>query len=532
MSKIQTILKNDIATSKMINGNFVNGEIIFGNKPYAWTTHASDDRKPGYCEVLGKSLGHELKVVHRLDNTTTGIIAFATTKESAHQLSDLFKNHEVEKTYWFLTASRSEQDTFEVHSRIEAQGKLMTSKVCSESEANSSTIFKRRKRSPFFELWEAYPKTGKTHQIRLHAANIGLPILGDSTYGGVNYPRLCLHAYSLKFPDQEVVISPAPVFFERMGLLKDEELISYLTYIDSRQRLFEFLKQSNESLRLLHTEISDIKMDLFGPHLWVYWYHDAQPSQKQLERLFFLGQLINRKVHVQWMLNRGTDPNQKQLWHLHEEVTTWQAIESQVKFEFRSHQGMSPGLFLDQRQNREWVLENSSQKSVLNLFAYTCGFSVFAALGKAKEVLSVDLSANFLDWGKKNFDLNHLNSPSYQFHKADSFFFLERAKLKNRYFDLIICDPPSFSRNKDGKVFRIEKDLQRLLQLCWDCLTDSGYLLFSTNYEGWDSAELENQIKKGLPKAKIRQNASPPDFDLPHKEPLLKSFLISKSSSR
>lgn len=515
MSKIQFLYKNNI---------------VFGDKPYAWTTHASDQNKPGYCEVLAKDLDRPLKVVHRLDQTTTGIMAFASDTETAQSLVDLFKNHSVEKTYWFLTAAKSHQDRFTVHSQIETVGKKVQSTICEPQNANAITIFNRRKRSPFFELWEAYPKTGKTHQIRLHSSQIGLPILGDDLYGGAPYPRLCLHAYAIKFPNMETVTAPAPIFFERMGLLKDQELISYLSFIDSRQRLLNFLNHPPlESIRLLHTELPDIKMDLYGQHLWVYWYHETPPTNRQLSRLFFLGQLIKKEVHVQWMLDRGADPNQKKLWHLHNEVSLWESSENGVRFELRTQQGMSPGLFLDQRNNRQWVRLNSQDKSVLNLFAYTCGFSVFAALGNAKEVVSVDLSANFLDWGKRNFELNGLNTANYQFHKADSFFFLERANLKGRNFDLIICDPPSFSRNKEGKIFRIEKDLPRLLDLCWKCLRPGGKILFSTNYEGWDSEEAETQIKKALPKGTIiMQNSSPVDFDLPQEEPLLKSYLISK----
>ena len=64
------------------------------------------------------------------------------------------------------------------------------------------------------------------------------------------------------------------------------------------------------------------------------------------------------------------------------------------------------GLFLDQRQRRRWVKENSKDKDVLNLFAFTCGFSLNAACGEARSVVSVDLFAKYLEWGKENFELN------------------------------------------------------------------------------------------------------------------------------
>lgn len=96
---------------------------------------------------------------------------------------------------------------------------------------------------------------------------------------------------------------------------------------------------------------------------------------------------------------------------------------------------------------RARIKDNSRNKSVLNLFAYTCTASVHAALAGAKKVTSVDLSQNYLDWGKQNFVLNGLDVSrnKYQFVAADIF---EWIKDNTEQFDVIFIDPPTFEFEK------------------------------------------------------------------------------------
>ena len=99
--------------------------------------------------------------------------------------------------------------------------------------------------------------------------------------------------------------------------------------------------------------------------------------------------------------NRGRTPNEEPtIDGAGSEPTpaSWIACEGRLQFEFRREQGLSPGLFLDQRRNRKWVLENAHDCDVLNLFCYTGGFSVAAAIGGAAKVVSVDLSKTFMAW--------------------------------------------------------------------------------------------------------------------------------------
>ncbi len=141
------------------------------------------------------------------------------------------------------------------------------------------------------------------------------------------------------------------------------------------------------------------------------------------------------------------------------------------------------GLFLDHRVTRAMVRENASGKKVLNLFAYTGSFSVYAAAGGASSTTTVDLSNVYLKWAQENMELNHFNSSSHTYISSDVFKFLDDAISKNEKWDLIVLDPPTFSNSrKMDKNLDIQKDHVELIHKSLSLLTNKGFLLFSTNY--------------------------------------------------
>jgi 23S rRNA G2069 N7-methylase RlmK/C1962 C5-methylase RlmI len=141
---------------------------------------------------------------------------------------------------------------------------------------------------------------------------------------------------------------------------------------------------------------------------------------------------------------------------------------------------LDTGLFLDRRALRALLGEAASGKKVLNLFAYTCGFSVSAAAGGAASVDSVDLSNTYLDWGRRNFVLNGLAGGPFRFIRADVPRFLENAGKEGGKWDLIILDPPAFSNSKKtAGVLDIRRDHPRLIARCLGLLKAGGRLWFS-----------------------------------------------------
>src|SRR6202012_4428332 len=146
--------------------------------------------------------------------------------------------------------------------------------------------------------------------------------------------------------------------------------------------------------------------------------------------------------------------------------------------------------FIDQRANRAFV-RRTTPKRVLNTFAYTCSFSVAAALAGAESV-SVDLSKKSLDRGRENFALNGLDAAAHRFFADDVLDVLPRLARKQESFDMIILDPPTFSRGNKGRRFQVENDLEALLLAALEVAAPRAKILLSTTCTQLPRRALEN----------------------------------------
>ncbi len=143
---------------------------------------------------------------------------------------------------------------------------------------------------------------------------------------------------------------------------------------------------------------------------------------------------------------------------------------------------LDTGLFLDHRETRRLVASMSKDKRVLNLFAYTCSFSVHAALSGAQFTKSVDMSNTYTTWGRNNFSLNALSLKNNPVIRADCLKFLEEEILSREKYDIIIIDPPTISRSKKmDQMFDIQIDYIPLLTKALQLLSKDGLIIFSTN---------------------------------------------------
>ncbi len=142
---------------------------------------------------------------------------------------------------------------------------------------------------------------------------------------------------------------------------------------------------------------------------------------------------------------------------------------------------LDTGLFLDHRETRRFVSQQVKGKTLLNLFAYTCAFSVQALVGGATKVWSVDLSNTYTEWGKRNFALNGFRDTEHPIIREDCLRFLDQREWIQP-FDWIILDPPTLSRSKKmDAFFDIQRDYSELIHQAWRWLAPGGSLLFSTN---------------------------------------------------
>jgi len=157
------------------------------------------------------------------------------------------------------------------------------------------------------------------------------------------------------------------------------------------------------------------------------------------------------------------------------------------------------GLFPEQAVNwdimREKIESCGRNISVLNLFAYTGGASV-ACLKAGASVVHVDSSRGMVDWAKENVASSHLADKSIRFLVDDVIKFVEREIRRGHKYDAIIMDPPSFGRGANGEVWNIEEDLDRLLKLCRELLSDRPLFFLINSYTAGFSKEVMVNLLK------------------------------------
>ena len=205
----------------------------------------------------------------------------------------------------------------------------------------------------------------------------------------------------------------------------------------------------------------------------------------------------------------------KRLFGNEAELLQTVATEHHLKYGIDFGVGYSVGLFVDQRENRQFVRQ-VRPKRVLNCFAYTCSFSVAAASVNAQTV-NIDLSKKSLERGRQNFTLNSLSSDGHQFIADDVRPVLRRMTRRGEKFDVIVLDPPTFSRTKGGRAFHVERDFEELIAAALEVAERAGRILLSTNCETLDEKALERMARYCL---KLSRRAGslhrqPPPADFP-----------------
>jgi 23S rRNA (cytosine1962-C5)-methyltransferase len=190
------------------------------------------------------------------------------------------------------------------------------------------------------------------------------------------------------------------------------------------------------------------------------------------------------------------------------------ATERRLKFGIDFGAGFSVGLFPDQRENRSYV-RRIAPKRLLNCFAYTCSFSLSAAYVGAT-TLNIDLSKKSLARGRENFALNNLATLGHGFITDDVMTVLPRLARKGEKFDVIILDPPTFSRSPGGKTFHVENDFETLLVNSLELAERSSHVLVSTNCSTLREHALEVVARYGLKAARragtLHRSPPLPDF--------------------
>ena len=542
---------------------FEDEDLLVVNKPAGLNTHAPG---PHAGEGIYDWLRHReprwasLAIIHRLDKETSGVLVFSKTAQANRSLTGQFTRRAVRKRYLLLTDRPVRQKEITVKSELVRSGGRYIPRPVQVGEEPAETRFRVVNSGTDRTLLEAEPVTGRTHQIRAQAAAEGFPVLGDTLYGGTPAGRVHLHAQEITL--EHPATGAQETFRAATDFSADTRLVLRSALLDAGE---------DDSYRLIHGA-SDGRpgwyVDRLGDFLLSQSERDLNEAQRarlaELMGLFSLQGVCHKILtrQVRRTIPLAASPRPALGAVAPEEVVI---RENGLRFALRFQEGYSVGLFLDQRENRRRFLtghvaagfsldchdegqrraSNENQGSsgvssarsgsgasasgalagleILNTFAYTCGFSVCAARAGARTT-SLDLSRKYLDWGRRNFELNGLDLAAHDLIYGEVFDWLHRFAKRGRRFDVVVLDPPTFSQSKEAGGFQAEKDYGRLVEAALPVLNPGGVLFASTN-----AARLAPQLFLGrITSAVVAANRrvvqqhyvpQPPDFPVSRDEP-------------
>lgn len=240
-----------------------------------------------------------------------------------------------------------------------------------------------------------------------------------------------------------------------------------------------------------------LSIDIYNEYAVFSWYNEYVYSLKEAVLVAF------RKVYPEILgayekiRFKGLDRESAHLYG-QEAPASFLILENGVAYRIFLNDGLMTGIFLDQHEVRGSLVDGlAAGKSVLNMFSYTAAFSVAAAMGGAKQTVSVDLAKRSKELSEAHFKANGLSMDNHKLIVMDVFDYFKYAKRHGQTFDMIVLDPPSFARNKK-QTFSVAKDYHKLVAQALDILSPKGILIASTNASNVSPNRFKREIEKGL----------------------------------
>ena len=278
--------------------------------------------------------------------------------------------------------------------------------------------------------------------------------------------------------------------------------------------------------RLYDRDIPEIPLviDWYEGHLHFAEYARGGSEEREEwivdEWAFAVAQALEVDVQQVFIKARRRQRGLRQYERHAETQHTLVVHEGGLKFRVNLQDYLDTGLFLDHRITRDLVRAESDGCAVLNLFAYTGSFSVYAADGGASTTTTIDLSKTYLSWARENLRLNGFDLEQHTLIHADVLRWCEEQALKGPAFDLIILDPPTFSNSKRAEgTFDVQRDHEPLIDDALSLLRPGGILWFSTNARRFKLSPkfADNAVE-------MTHRTTPNDF----KRPMHKSWRMEK----
>ncbi|MFI5343610.1 MAG: class I SAM-dependent methyltransferase [Chlamydiales bacterium] len=244
-----------------------------------------------------------------------------------------------------------------------------------------------------------------------------------------------------------------------------------------------------DSFRLYDRQIKQypVSIDFYAGRFSVHYFSKQRASSEPPPELVeetnkALSNIFGANSHSIFWRIRSKHKETRQYEKLSESKEFFTVYEYGIKFKINLIDYLDTGLFLDHRETRRLVASCAKGKRMLNLFAYTCSFSVHAAAAGAALTKSVDMSNTYTAWGRDNFIINSIPLEDNEIVRADCLKFLDDEIHSGRQYDLIIIDPPTISRSKKmDQMFAVQDDYISLLSKALKLLSPGGIIFFSTN---------------------------------------------------
>jgi 23S rRNA (cytosine1962-C5)-methyltransferase len=573
---------------------FEDADVIAIDKPVGVSSQAADPTNPDDVvtrlkrHLAARSGGTDayLGVHQRLDRDTSGVLVFARRREANAGLAAQFERRTVRKTYVACVTgwpAKRERETLRDPLVPDRDGQMRVGSARDRGAVMAVTRVRVLARRGDRAMLELELETGRTHQARVQLAHAGSPIAGDPAYGGGAAPRMMLHAagLGLEHPATRKPMrfqAPVPPEFQAWldrgaagdAIYGDEGALARALdrALERRWGLgrSDAGPRPTTAFRLVNEDgdgLPRLAVDVYGSWLVAQLYPGApgdargpgregrdegpwgdpgggnpDARERVLDRLHALGfDGVYLKVRPR-QANVLADTRREDLaprlpvrgTPAPDELAI---VEESMPLLVRLGDGLSTGLFLDQRMNRRRVREMAAGARVANLFAYTCAFSVAAALGGAERIVSVDASVSALERGRAN--MQHAGVPASEAHAFiadDAFNWLARAARRGERFDLVVLDPPSYSSTKRGR-FVADSGYGALAAEAFAILSPGGRLLACTNHRGISPARFRRILfdagrKAGREIHQVKDLPEPPDFPMdPAAGPHMKSALVT-----
>ncbi|RUM42281.1 MAG: hypothetical protein DSY80_07390 [Desulfocapsa sp.] len=452
-------------------------------KPSGISTHSAHGGELGLVEWLALHHDERAYICSRLDKGTSGLLLFARSPEMVAEAEKIHEQGQAQKSYFFLAGYHSLNKWSCEHP--------LDGKAC-------KTHFEKVKEGAAYCLYKAVIHHGRRHQIRRHAAVSGIPLLGDDQYGGNSFCRVVLHCSEIVWPgiDQPLAGSLPDWFLPCL-----EGITSELTGQVLAGKRYPFLTSVSDCCRLLHRGEypgEDMAIDKYGEWLCVTGFDESLPAKELLQRLKRLLSSLSAICSVRGGVVKTNlrDPHNRKLFA---DLASWgepvpesfTVKEHNLHFTVRLNDRQHAGIFLDHRDSRKRIAAIARARRVVNLFAFTCSFSVYALAAGAEVVFSVDLAAGCLKRGQENVAVNRLTGrKNAKFIKEDVRKWLARQLRRKQkdpstyvLFDLLICDPPVFASAGKGNAFHVEKEWPNLAAQASEIVHPEGVALFSNNHQ-------------------------------------------------